>query len=364
MRESKGAFVRGATVVLVLLAFSGLVLLPQVAMQAAKDGLRLCAGVIIPALFPFFVLSSLLVSLGIASALGRLLSPLMRPLFGVSGSGAGALVLGLIGGYPVGARTVRQLYESGQCSHQDAQRLLFFCNNCGFAFILGATGTGVFGSARIGCLLLVGQVLGAVTVGMLGRTHSTSTGQDSAHYVPVQSITLASALTGAVQSALTATLNVCGYVVLFSVLLGVLEAVGALEIAQGSPLGEALLRGVVELSNGITALSAVRGRGAIVTASFLLGFGGLSVQCQTLAMLEGSGLDVGAEVLGKLLHGVTAAGWTVLLLNLVPYEVTAMAVVGQQASTAWLPLVVTGASWTGFLMFVTVFLQIDSRKSR
>ena len=85
-----------------LCATLALMLYPQPAMEAARSGLRLCYNVIIPSLFPFFVLSSLVVELGLAGYLGRLLEGLMRPLFRVGGACASAVALGFIGGYPVG----------------------------------------------------------------------------------------------------------------------------------------------------------------------------------------------------------------------------------------------------------------------
>lgn len=112
-----------------LIATAGLVAAPGEAIAGAKDGLVLCFNVIVPSLFPFFVLSSLVVDLGLAAYLGRALEGLMRPLFRVSGSCAAAVALGFIGGYPVGARTALQLYQQGLCSKPEAERLLAFCNN-------------------------------------------------------------------------------------------------------------------------------------------------------------------------------------------------------------------------------------------
>ena len=61
---------------------AGLMAFPQACVAAAKTGLELCGNVIVPSLFPFFVLSSLVVDLGLAGYLGRALEPVMRPSFG------------------------------------------------------------------------------------------------------------------------------------------------------------------------------------------------------------------------------------------------------------------------------------------
>ena len=119
----------------VLCCFSALLLLPEVSAQAARDAMLLCAQTLIPSLFPFFVLSSLLIACGASELLSALLSPLMRPLFGLSGTGAAALALGLCGGYPVGARTAAELVENGALSQEEGERLLALCNNAGPGFL-------------------------------------------------------------------------------------------------------------------------------------------------------------------------------------------------------------------------------------
>ena len=136
-------FSRPLTWALPLALCAGLLLQPDAAAQAAKNGLLLCGNLIVPALFPFFILSSLLISTGGAARFGRLLSGVMGIWFHQPGTSASALVLGFLGGYPVGAKTVCTLYEEKLCDRTQAEHLLLFCNNAGPAFILGAAGSAV-----------------------------------------------------------------------------------------------------------------------------------------------------------------------------------------------------------------------------
>ena len=94
---------------------AGLLIFPTQMVAAAVEGVELCLNVLVPSLLPFFVISSLIVELGLADMAARGLSPVMGRLFNVGGQCAGALILGFIGGYPVGARTVINLYDSGRC---------------------------------------------------------------------------------------------------------------------------------------------------------------------------------------------------------------------------------------------------------
>ena len=119
------------------------------AVAACRSGLALCVELILPSLFPFFVLSGLLSRLGLPAMLGERLSGFAEKAFRVSGAGCTALLLGLLGGYPLGAAYIAGLRESGAVGGEEAGHLLAFCNNSGPAFFLGALGTGVFGSARL-----------------------------------------------------------------------------------------------------------------------------------------------------------------------------------------------------------------------
>ena len=121
--------------------------------EAVRRALSLCARSVVPALFPFFVVSGLFTSLGFAEGMGRRLTPAAALLFRVSGAGTSAFFLGLLGGYPVGGRTVGQLYREGRISGNEAERLLSFCNNAGPSFILGVVGLGCFQSLTAGWAL-------------------------------------------------------------------------------------------------------------------------------------------------------------------------------------------------------------------
>ena len=112
-----------------------------------KDALVLCARSVIPSLFPFLVISSLLLSLGFGQLTAPWLAGLMEPLFRVPGAGSAALLLGLIGGYPIGAQTAAELYRGGLATRAEAERLLAFCNNSNPVFLISVLGVGEIGRA-------------------------------------------------------------------------------------------------------------------------------------------------------------------------------------------------------------------------
>lgn len=299
----------GAAAVLALL----LLIRGDAAAQGVRDGIDLCVTSVIPALFPFFAASQLLVSLGAAETLGRAAGPLFRRLFGMDGAGAAAYLLGLIGGYPLGAKTAESLVRQGLLTPEDGALLLTFCNNAGPAFILGIAGSGVFRSSRAGVWLYLIHAAAATATGLLFcfirkyirkqnisgffRFSASSCNFPSTTAQKRPPLSAPAALIGAVRGGVAAMAGVCGFVIFFLVLLRLAESF----LGPLPPLAA----GLVELTNGILRLTP--DRGGFVLAAALLGWGGLSVHCQTAAVLGGSGISMRWYLPAKAMQGAVSA---------------------------------------------------------
>lgn len=367
-----------------LCATLSLMLYPKDSMAAAKDGLALCYNVIIPSLFPFFVLSSLVVELGLAGYLGRALEGIMRPLFHVGGACASAFALGFIGGYPVGAKTAISLYQKGMCTKTEAERLLSFCNNSGPAFILGVVGAGVFANSAAGVLLCLVHAAASLCVGILFRFYHSSDaqGQKERPRPQFQAERFTTAFTNSVKNSFFSTLNICAFVVFFTVVIrllvlsGLLPALAALLGWLLAPFGFTqawgvrLLTGAIEISSGVWTLS---GEGALAgrlsMAAFMLGWAGLSVHCQVLSFIGGSGLCVRTYLSGKLLHGLLSALFVGALARAVPLGDPVSSLLAEQvASIARLDFhtalsISTASAWMVFLFFLFVAVLATRKNS-
>ena len=143
-----------AAVILLLL-----ILDTPTAIQGATDGIELCIKVVIPSLFPFLIVSAYLNRALRGSSIPgvhRIASSLNIPKGGDS-----LLLLGLIGGYPVGAQLVSQSYDQHQLSRRTGKILLGYCSNAGPAFIFGMAGS-LFTSKSITFLLWGIHVISAL----------------------------------------------------------------------------------------------------------------------------------------------------------------------------------------------------------
>ena len=295
----------------VLLLLAGLTIASEGAANGAKTALQTCASVIVPCLFPFLTVSMLINRLGLPQWLGSKLQGPMAVLFGVSGTGAGVFILGLLGGYPSGAAIIADLLERKALEQEEAAKLLAFCNNSGPAFLIGAMGIGIFHSSAVGLLLYGVHILSALITGLF--LSGTRLPKPKAQQVFFASTNLSSALPEAMTKSVTQILQICGYVVFFGAICGCLEETGLLSDLCGllsiyTPLtlrlSRSLCMGLLELGCGIGAMAGVPvTASALALCSFLAGFGSLSVCFQTGGVLQGTGLKLRSHLLGRLCCG-------------------------------------------------------------
>lgn len=222
---------------LFLLFIFFLVVFSKTNLIAAREGLTLWATAVVPSLFPFFIATELLSYTNIVNILGKFLEKIMRPLFNVPGNGAFAFILGMISGYPVGAKIVTKLRNDSLCSKREGERLLAFTNNSGPLFIIGTVGCSMFGNSEIGFLLLITHILSCITVGIfLGikdrfflkcEEQHTSFTKKNVHNKEISRSCnfsdLGEILGKSISSAISSIVMIGGFVVLFSVILSMLE---------------------------------------------------------------------------------------------------------------------------------------------
>lgn len=268
--------------------FIALILDSQTGLNAAREGMELCVSVLIPSMFPFFVLSMVLTG----SLMGRSLKPLspLRKICRIPAGTESLLAIGLLGGYPVGAQNVLASYQQSAISQEDAQRMVVFCNNAGPAFLFGYLGT-LFDNPLYPWLIWAIHISSTLLVSWIipGGTGTFSTIQNS------PSVSLPQALNRSIR----VMAQVCGWVILFRVLIGFLDR----WLFWGIPdILRIFFTGMLDLSNGCILLSGLPSNGLrMILASSFLGFGSICVLLQTHS-IAGS-FRIPLYLPGKALHG-------------------------------------------------------------
>ena len=277
------------------------------------------------------------------NCLGRYLNKIMKPLFNIRGEGSFGFIMGLISGYPVGAKIACDFRENNICSKEECERLLSFTNNSGPLFIVGTVGISMFGNSTIGLLLLITHILACITVGIIFRFwkfNSSSpeyVGSKNSNYKKYKNVTfsnLGEVLGKSISNSISTVLMIGGFVVIFSSIISILKSSGILNslvfiitpifnfLNIDSSFVYGILTGLLEITNGISYVSSINIKAIsvnIIITAFLLGFGGLSVLLQVLSITSKTDLSIKPYIYGKFLHGVLAAFYTFVAINVFPF---------------------------------------------
>ncbi len=260
----------------------------QATAEWVSRGLSLCAKRLIPSLFPFMVVSSLLCSAQAGDALFGALSRPFGALLGIGAHGTRALIIGWLCGFPVGAKCASSLFRNGYIGEHEYTTLLCVCSTPSPAFLIGGVGASMLGSPSFGIFLYILSLLCSLAVGSLLCIGKKASPRAKTVYAQKKaSISLSASLTSAVSDAGVGMLNICAFVVFFSAFLGALD--GML-----SPLGlpriiRSLIFCLFELTSGIESVCALSPQKTLPLIALAMGWSGLSVHFQTISICGGMG---------------------------------------------------------------------------
>ena len=120
----------------VLVLFLAMLFSPKAVFDGAENGLLLWFQIVFPTLFPFMLVSGLMLSGGGLAVISRISGRLFSALFATSPNGSFAVIAGFLCGYPMGAKISADLVRSGKISYDEGAYLLSFCNNTSPIFIM------------------------------------------------------------------------------------------------------------------------------------------------------------------------------------------------------------------------------------
>ena len=278
-----------------------LILKPEISKNAIAYSIVLCGKVLIPALFPFSVCVLFIMKSGVTEKLD-FLSPVTLKLFGLSASCFTLFVLSMLGGYPIGAKLLDQAVSSKKLSQSKAQKMLGFCINAGPAFIVAAVGNGIFGSKKLGYILLFSHILSSFIICIfyhfIGENFNFSKNLHIKNISPADNFVLSAGESASV------TLNICSFVILFSVITAYIENFSQLF----KPFKLLLYLSEITLGVGKT--------NNIYLISFLLGFGGFCVWCQILSVGKSIKPNILSFAIFRIIHGLLSVCITAIILKI------------------------------------------------
>ncbi len=364
---------------------------PYRSIESAKVGLNLWFSVLLPSLFPFILISDLMISFGVADYFTRFLEPIMRPLFNAPGIGAFPLSMSVMSGYPVGSKITSKMREEGLISQKEANGLIGFCSTSGPLFILGSVTVGMLGAPELGMLLLIPHYLGALTLGLvigflsrrrkyhkISKDHIINTGFLGKRL----NKSAGNIISKSVADSMNSIITVGGFVIIYSVIIDILlESNGfnliiySLSKVTGTEAItlKAIVAGIIEITNGCALISKLEIPliSKVLLINLVIGWGGLSIHSQAISFLSSTDINPKFYLTSKLAHGFLSSLYTYIMYNLFfknkIISTFIKEVTWNKNTISWLKILTSSTtlvfSLTMFLIILSIFVQELRRRT-
>ncbi|NLV89085.1 MAG: sporulation integral membrane protein YlbJ [Tissierellia bacterium] len=318
------------------------VLNPALSLNSAKDGILIWLNILLPSLLPFFIISEILIGFGFVDFIGKLLKPLMKPLFNVPGEGAFPIAMSMLSGYPVGAKLTSRLREKKLITKAEGNRLICFSSTSGPLFMLGAVSIGMLGDSKLIPLIIIPHYLSILVIGLfIGSINSKDRSikienKERNLWQEIQNTYLSwlktkksigSLITNSVKESMDSILIIGGLVIFYSVLVETLFNINLVQkffinISNLLSIDSQLLKGVIvgffEMTTGCKNIAEanINLMYKILAINFVIGWSGISVHSQALSFINTTDLNGKLYIISKFFHGLLSSVFGFILYTL------------------------------------------------
>ena len=307
-------------ILVITIILGAIVINPEVYITSCLNGIMVWATVVLPALLPFMFFTKTLTELGVADILASKFK-LFPKIFKVPSLAIYVFILSILSGYPVGAKIVADLYESGAISKEEAYKITTFTSNSGPMFILGSVGIGMLTSRKLGIIILISHILGALINGLIYRNHKEKNTEINKKIIEKNNLSIGDLMWNTVHSVLI----IGGFIALFFVIIEIINNLNIFSPISNlfskifncdANIFTAIFNGIFEITRGCLDISKL-GLSELISGTlctFIISFGGLATTMQALVFLKKFDMRFSFFIKQKITHAIFASVISFILL--------------------------------------------------
>ena len=309
-----------------------LLLFPEPVITSTKTGLFIWADKVIPSLFPFFVLTRLMIHYQVPQLIGIILSPLFKHILHISPITFFIMLMSVISGNPAGAKMAREYYDQKLISKREFQGLLYFCNFSSPLFILGTIGVILYQSSQVGYLLLASHLLGSLVVFICCYPYLKNKNSEHELRIKQPMQDFSAILIDSIESTIQTLIRVGGIIMFFYIVSAVFNILTVFEslnlllapvlLFSNISTLEPLFSGILEFTQGVSKIAEadIPLNLQLAMTAFVVSFVGLSIHTQIFMFAKDSGISYLKYLMFRVMHGWASAlivlfGWRFFLTD-------------------------------------------------
>ena len=282
-------------VLIILFLYLGIFINPSLIIESGISSINIFKTKLFPSIFPFFVLASLLLELGLATKISIKLNPLIRKTFHVEGNSSFIILVSLISGFPSGSKYIVESLKTKSISKDTANYLLTFTHFANPLFVLGTCGL-ILNSISLAYKILIIQILSNLILGIIIRPKEIISSKITNNH---QNKSFLEALPKAINDAIKVLLFMLGSITFFMFFSKLLTTTLSL-----NPFFNTILTGLLDMTSGISLVNTIDTTNYIkglLVLTFIT-FGSFSVHLQVLNNIKEVDIDYKYFFLGRIIQ--------------------------------------------------------------
>ncbi|WP_428863210.1 sporulation integral membrane protein YlbJ [Clostridium sediminicola] len=304
---------------------------PSLTLTATLDGAILFVKSVFVSIFPFLVIINIMFQYGGINIYSKIFGNLLCTPLKFPKNCSVVLIVSALCGYPLGAKYAIDLYSNRKIDFDTCNRLISVASNPSPLFVIGVVGVKILNNKFIGYILLISMYLSCIFMALIIRPHNSNYRTKTSTKVPlsqnIQTKNLGTILKNSISDGLVTSLNIGGFVILFSVIINIIKNNTVFDIVFhqlslilhiSEKISRSFILGLIELTNGCNEVNliSISQNNKIIIISFLLGFSGFSIIAQVSSFISKENFSVKKYTIYKFIQGIICSVITFALLKI------------------------------------------------
>lgn len=299
-----------------LFIVSQMLLNSEIIILAVKDSLNVWKNNLFPSLFPFFIISSLLINYGFVEIISEIFKPITKTLFKTSSNSSFIIFMSMISGIPSNAKYISELLDRNMITDKEANKLILFTQYSNPLFILGTIGTTLLKNNKLSFFILVSHYFSNIILGLLIRFVDTTTIDNNNSNIIYTTLKKNNNFGEIVSTALINSINtmliILGIISFFNIIVTIVNNFFKFNI-----LTSAIITSIFEMTQGLVLLSYTNINIKIkaILMCTIISFGGLSSHMQVMTILNKKKIRYTPYLIFRILHAIISGIIMYILIN-------------------------------------------------
>lgn len=276
---------------------------------------------VFPSLFPMFLISTILIDIGIPTYLGNIFENITKKLFKTKKEGSFIFFISLISGFPSNAKIINDLLNKNILNINDANKILLFTFFSNPLFIINTVGNLFLNNKKMGIYILISHILGNIILGILYRNYNKNITKNNKVSFKnntkilinnINNVNTYNIILKGIKESLTTLTMIFGIITFFLIIINIIN------ININNPIIRAIISSILELTTGLKYISILKIPLNIkaLLSVFFISFGGLSVHTQIINIFNTKKIKYKTFLLARIIHAFISTSILFLILSI------------------------------------------------